>query len=314
MSVDPYELHDEAMVLLDEAERARKAGNDNSAKDLTVRAFEMEKQAAMEYLNDFDLSSARSMLFSSATALALEIDRPREALDLAQKGLQGEPDEEFVHDLERYAQRAQSLLDQLDRSKSVTLSDLLEAARGVPEKENVEVLTRMKALRNLLVHSASVIDVLSQSYVRSLLELATDNTRDEVLKIGTRVVLEPHTYLAESLSAVVSHTSLVCRLVQLRKWDVADQMLGGKSRSVAGWYAFEQLLSSVTESNPVRFEESIATSNEIVEMSIQWLDVQHGLRKSKIGYERKAYREAARAAEKDLEVPRVIHRSLDFAD
>lgn len=81
-------LHSEAMRLVQEAIL------------LNVKAFEMERRAAMSLLDKPDKEPTRSILFKSAGWIALRCDMFESAAEMARHGLAGNPPAELRVELE----------------------------------------------------------------------------------------------------------------------------------------------------------------------------------------------------------------------
>jgi hypothetical protein len=93
------DLHHEAMRLVDEAEAARRQGNNQLARERLRQAFDRERQAADRVAGDGSLEPTRSVLHRSAASLALECGQLREAERLIATALSGEPPEEIAEEL-----------------------------------------------------------------------------------------------------------------------------------------------------------------------------------------------------------------------
>jgi len=91
--------HREAAVFMQKAFVARGYGNEEAAHELFEKAFELEKQAALMLINDFDNEPTRSVLFRSAGSLAMNCKKYREAEKLFAQGLAGEPPQRIMHQL-----------------------------------------------------------------------------------------------------------------------------------------------------------------------------------------------------------------------
>lgn len=93
------QTHQEAMAAMQEAIVLRAQGNDEAANTLFAKAFELEKQAALTLLTDFDNEPTRSVLFRSAASLAMNCKKYREAEKLAAQGLAGDPPQKLMAEL-----------------------------------------------------------------------------------------------------------------------------------------------------------------------------------------------------------------------
>lgn len=93
------ELHNKAMDLAELATLTRLRGEIEHADELTRQAYELEKQTAEIYANDFPEEPTRSVLYRSAASLALECGDARSAQKLIIAGLSGEPPAEIEDEL-----------------------------------------------------------------------------------------------------------------------------------------------------------------------------------------------------------------------
>ena len=92
-------FHDQAMHFANLALSKEKNGNSKEAKQYFKEAFELEQQAAMSLVNDFEKEPSRSVLFRSAAYLALKAELYREAERMAAFGLSGNPPDEIADEL-----------------------------------------------------------------------------------------------------------------------------------------------------------------------------------------------------------------------
>ena len=93
------ELHEKAMDLAEYAFVAKLRGNLAKAEELSQQAFDYESQAAGLVPNKPSSEPTRSILYSSAAALALDCNEPREAKQLVAEGLAGNPPPEIEQEL-----------------------------------------------------------------------------------------------------------------------------------------------------------------------------------------------------------------------
>ena len=98
------EMHQEAMELAWEADRAKKHGNEAEAQALYRRALVLETQAADEV--PFGIEPSRSILYRSAATLALDCGLGQEAEQLANTGLMGTPPTDIAAELHEVIERA----------------------------------------------------------------------------------------------------------------------------------------------------------------------------------------------------------------
>ncbi|RKZ92613.1 MAG: hypothetical protein DRR19_03745 [Candidatus Parabeggiatoa sp. nov. 1] len=93
------ELHSKAMEIAQSAFVARIQGELDKVKQLSLKAYEYEREAAMRLLNDYDIEPTRSVLFRSAASLALNFEDYREAEKMIALGLLGNPPAEILEEL-----------------------------------------------------------------------------------------------------------------------------------------------------------------------------------------------------------------------
>jgi hypothetical protein len=87
------------MLLVDEAESARRIGNPQLARERIRQAFDRERQAADLAAADLAKEPTRSVLHRSAASLALECGELREAERLIAAALSGDPPDEIAEEL-----------------------------------------------------------------------------------------------------------------------------------------------------------------------------------------------------------------------
>jgi len=92
------QIHGQASLAIQEAIVAQAQGKEDTAQ-LFEKAFELEKQAALLLINDFDDEPFRSVLSRSAGSLAMNCKKYREAEKLIAQGLIGEPPQRIMHQL-----------------------------------------------------------------------------------------------------------------------------------------------------------------------------------------------------------------------
>ena len=97
-------LHDDAMVLCDQAMEARRHGLATKAIRIFRVALGWEKIAAMSA----SIEPTRSVLFRSAAEIALDCQDPAEASRLARMGFDGNPPPEIVEELLDVLKRAET--------------------------------------------------------------------------------------------------------------------------------------------------------------------------------------------------------------
>jgi hypothetical protein len=96
---EAWELHEAAMDLLNTA--ALYEGNAEKAHNLTIQAFELEREAALAMTDVVDISVTRSSLFYGAITLALKLDKFKDANDLAKIAQQDVVHKDYVNGIER---------------------------------------------------------------------------------------------------------------------------------------------------------------------------------------------------------------------
>lgn len=93
------ELHERAMTLAEEAFILKRTKNGASTTDLYQKAFELEKEAAMMLVSDYDIEPTRSVLFKGAASLAYNCRLFREAERMIAFGLSGNPPVQIAQEL-----------------------------------------------------------------------------------------------------------------------------------------------------------------------------------------------------------------------
>lgn len=93
------ELHSEAMDLTELALLEKRKKNLSKAKELFAKAYQLEKQAAIQMVDQYDIEPTRSVLFKSAACLALDIGDYREAERMIAFALSGNPPYEIAVEL-----------------------------------------------------------------------------------------------------------------------------------------------------------------------------------------------------------------------
>ena len=145
--------HNHAMLLADEADAAKRAGDAERAILLVRAAYDAEKAAAMALRDQLNAEPTRSVLFRSAASLAMEAHLHREAEQMIAHGLSGEPPEDIADEL-------RDLLAEVDVSRHLALRGislgasevqltLAGAAIGPGFAQSSEVVRRIETFRSL---------------------------------------------------------------------------------------------------------------------------------------------------------------------
>lgn len=92
-------LHNEAMDLAELAHIAKARDDRETFLELSKKAFELEKRAALAVSQDFALEPTRSILCRSAASLAMDCTEYREAEKLISLALWGNPPENIAEEL-----------------------------------------------------------------------------------------------------------------------------------------------------------------------------------------------------------------------
>lgn len=100
------ELHRESMEHAEQALLARSRGESETAMELFLAAFRLEKAAADLLADKLDLEPSRSILHRSAAALALDCGETREAEKLVAQALVGMPPEDVADELRDLLEQA----------------------------------------------------------------------------------------------------------------------------------------------------------------------------------------------------------------
>ncbi|HIJ73364.1 MAG TPA: hypothetical protein HPP83_04600 [Candidatus Hydrogenedentes bacterium] len=108
------ESHHQAMELADKADRLKRDGRFDEARESLEKAFELERHAALKVRDRYTVEPTRSILSRSAASLGLECHRLREAEQMISIGLSGEPPEEIAEEL-------RDLLERVNFSRHLSL-------------------------------------------------------------------------------------------------------------------------------------------------------------------------------------------------
>jgi hypothetical protein len=147
-------LHDEAMLLAEQADGARRAGDHAAAKRLFQLSLEKDRTAAESELTQ----PSRCILFRSAAWLALEAEDPAEAERMAAKGLSdvGTP-ERVKNELRQVAEEARLRLHMPLPPPSAVASLTLHMegpAVGFGGAETSEIVPRIEAMQAAVTRTA----------------------------------------------------------------------------------------------------------------------------------------------------------------
>lgn len=102
--------HRKAMSTMQQAITLREQGKEEDANALFLKAFELEKQAALSLSGDFNNEPTRSTLFRSAASLAMNCREYVEAEKLAAHGLAGNPPNDLMNELRELYQQINARL------------------------------------------------------------------------------------------------------------------------------------------------------------------------------------------------------------
>ena len=104
------ELHEQAMMLSDQAMVARHQGEKARAMALSSQAFEYELQAVTLISDEKASEPTRSILYCSAASLAYDAKKLWEAQQLIVEGLSGYPSPRIKHALKSLSEKVQAEL------------------------------------------------------------------------------------------------------------------------------------------------------------------------------------------------------------
>lgn len=93
------QLHEKAMALAEEAFMLKRSKKVLESKTAYLKAFELEKEAAMLLVEDFEIEPTRSVLFKGAANLAYNCEQFREAERMIGFGLSGIPPVQIAQEL-----------------------------------------------------------------------------------------------------------------------------------------------------------------------------------------------------------------------
>src|SRR3954447_9391023 len=112
------DLHDQAMVHVDEAFVARHRGDIERAQEHSQKALRLEIAAAEEFRDSFTTEPTRSVLYRSAATIALDCGQHREAERLIATALAGSPPYEIAEEL-------RDLLEQVNFERHLKLRGVM---------------------------------------------------------------------------------------------------------------------------------------------------------------------------------------------
>lgn len=123
-------LHNQSMEFAELGYFAQRKKDTSKANDYFKQAFELERQAAMLMINDYDIEPTRSILFKGAAQLAFNFSAFREMERMIGFALSGNPDEETASELRQLFVDAELEMSENSISKSIikykTLSNDLQ--------------------------------------------------------------------------------------------------------------------------------------------------------------------------------------------
>ncbi len=117
----------------DLADFAERCGDAEKSQELRASAFRLEEQAAQSVAENFKLEPTRSVLHRSAAWLAIGCGKHREAVQLANRGLAGQPPAGIADELREALREAEARLAPVDRQlKPPTLAERIEPDGQAP--------------------------------------------------------------------------------------------------------------------------------------------------------------------------------------
>ena len=94
-------LHAKAMGFFNEAVVWAARENLDLSDSLMSDAFELEREAAMSFVDELEFEPTRSILFNSAAALAMRVGRYETCKELAAEGMRGRPRKRTLESLSK---------------------------------------------------------------------------------------------------------------------------------------------------------------------------------------------------------------------
>lgn len=162
------QIHREAMVFAQEAHLLQQNGDFEKSIELFEKAFELEQQAALFYLNQ-DKEPTRSILFKSAAALANNCKRYRDAEKMIGFALSGNPPIEIADEI-------RNLYENINFYRHLELRDVVNFKQMKDKKVFKAVLEA------LVLADIQVSYKLSQNLERSKPERLTEKLKNELVK------------------------------------------------------------------------------------------------------------------------------------
>jgi len=183
------------MDFMQQAIVLREMGKEAAAVKLFVQAFELEKQAALMLLTDFDKEPTRSILYRSAASLAMDCGKYREAEKLVTQGLAGNPPEDIAEELQnlyedvnqiRLSTSDDKVTDstELQEEDKFTIEGTLRAANAVNNK--ITIVEKISREKYYLEVPDGLNDIVKEHWDSEVFaSIARNRQRYSLLKIGT---------------------------------------------------------------------------------------------------------------------------------
>jgi len=147
------DIHDRAMVIVDQAREAERTGDKNRRIELLRAAYQLEQQAARSLGPLPESEPTRTVLFRSASGLAFQAEDYQEACNLAFDGLTGNSPEEYATELLDIVTDAKFRLQLIGQNLQVPNNEITLTLRGprvsvglAPAKQTTLILRRIEGL------------------------------------------------------------------------------------------------------------------------------------------------------------------------
>lgn len=171
------QLHEKAMAAFQEALVSRHLGREDEALTHYERALELERAAAMCFVDEGGSEPTRSILFRSAATLAMDCGKYAEARELIRFALSGSPPSEILIELKQMDEEALTKLAHVPDVLTSYLEQVDSEKMVLSELELDQLIQSMGKLSasemNVLRNEHSLVERLMNALAKYLLKRAT---------------------------------------------------------------------------------------------------------------------------------------------
>jgi uncharacterized protein HemY len=115
----PSEIHDEAMLIMNQALDLQRKGDNDASLEMFSRACDLEAQAANKVENRSENEPSRSMLYLGAASLAFQAQEYERAGKFIEEGMKGYPPIPVIKDFLQLRKDVQAALPNKCNTSSV---------------------------------------------------------------------------------------------------------------------------------------------------------------------------------------------------